>query len=264
MDIIFLGTGGSVNTTRRHNTSLFFSNGSQALLVDCNGICVQRLKQQGFAFQKLEHIFLTHRHIDHIAALNNLIHQIWIKACFYANEKDKRSAPLTLYGDGDTLSKVKGLLDATDILRHPGIFPIIFHDLPLADGVMTAGEFNVSYFPVNHGATACLGLQIVTGGRSVIYSADTEPCETIYRRLKTGDVLIHECNKIDEPLSPGHTTWPQLEQIIPRLPDIDTYLVHLPEMDDEQEQKFSDFLRNRFGTRVQMARDGQTLSINPF
>lgn len=60
MKCTFLGTGYSITTPRRHNTSLFLQKGATGVLIDCNGVCVQRLHDLQFPFEELDHIFLTH------------------------------------------------------------------------------------------------------------------------------------------------------------------------------------------------------------
>lgn len=260
-----LGTGGSVNSLHRHNTSLFLEKGpdiaSQALLIDCNGVCVQRLTEAGIAFEDLAHIFLTHEHIDHIAALVSLMHQIWVKGCLYRPAENRRTHTLHFYANEPTLKTVQALFNAVNLPGHPHIFPMEFHALDDAGGMLQAGEFNLIYFPVNHGPTPCFGLTAKGEKRRLVYSADTEPVPAIYRHLRDGDILIHDCNKIDVPLSPEHTSWAQIEEFLPTLPAITTYLAHLPLLDKDTDTQFSKTLRVQYGDTVLLGRDGMVVDI---
>lgn len=259
-----LGTGGSVNTLTRYNTSLFLENGPDmardGLLIDCNGVCVQRLSAAGLAFEDLGHIFLTHEHIDHIAALPNFIHQSWVKGCLYRSQ-NRRTHPLHFYGNAPTIRAVRALLDAVKLPQHPHMFPFEFHELNASGGTLTAGSITLTYFPVNHGPTPCFGLTTNGPNRRLVYSADTEPVQAIYDYLRDGDILIHDCNKIDVEINREHTTWAQIEALLPSLPNVTVYLVHLPMLDEEQSATFKSTLADKYGDRIVAGEDGITTTL---
>ena len=259
-----LGTGGSVNSLTRHNTSLFLENGPDmtrdGLLVDCNGVCVQRLTAAGIAFEDLGHIFLTHEHIDHIAALPNLIHQSWVKGCLYRAD-NRRTHPLHFYGNAPTLRAVRALLDAVNLPGHPHMFPFEFHELDADGGTLTAGSITLTYFPVNHGPTPCFGLTTDGPNRRLVFSADTEPVQAIYDHLRDGDILIHDCNKIDMDINREHTTWAQIEALLPSWPDVTVYLVHLPLMDADQETVFKNAIADKHKNMAVVGTDGLTIYL---
>ena len=260
MKCVFLGTGYSITSARRHNTSLFLQKGSTGLLIDCNGLCVPRLGAAGFAFEDLEHVFLTHEHIDHIGALANLMQQIWLKSSYYRPE-NRRTAPINFYGNERTLKMVQAVFAALGLPRSPHIFAFNFHTLPDSGGKLAVGDIALTYFPVRHAATPCFGITSRSGSRGLVYSADTEPLPLLYSQLQAGDILIHECNSIDAPLNTGHTTWQQLQDMLPSLPAVELYLVHLPHVSDERESAFKAFLKQTYKGHVAMAEDGLALSV---
>lgn len=257
-----LGTGGSVNGINRHNTSLFLESGpdtaTQSVLIDCNGACVQRLTAANIAFDDLAHIFLTHEHIDHIAALPNLIHQIWVKSCLYRPAEHRRTHALHFYANEPTVTAVKALISAVKLPEHPFMFPYEFHLLAAGQGgAVTAGDITLNYFPVAHGSTPCFGLYVDGPRRRLVYSGDTEPVTAIYAALTPGALLIHDCNKIDAERSPQHTAWAEIESLLPSLPaNVTTCLVHLPPLDAAQENAFAGSLRAAHGDRVMAGTDG--------
>lgn len=267
MKCYLLGTGGSINTPHRHNTSLCLekATGNQVdtanhtVLIDCNGVCVQRLSAAGIAFENLAHIFLTHEHIDHISALPSLIHQIWVKACLYAQKR--RTHTLHFYANAPTLKSLRALIEAVNLPRHPYIFPMEFHVLEPQGGTLRAGNITLDYFPVNHGPTPCFGLTVKGDQCRLVYSGDTEPAPAIYRPLQDGDILIHDCNKIDAALNPEHTTWAQIESLLPDLPDITTYLVHLPMLDQAADMAFRKKLRDQYGNKVIAGEDSISIDF---
>ena len=257
----FYGSGYSVTSAIRHNTSLFLQKDGTNLLIDCNGICGQQLARQHIDLNSIKHIYLTHEHIDHIGALANLIHQMWVKTCLYCEKGNERTDRLNIYANKDTIKCVKAMFDSVYLFDQPGMFPILFHELKGDGGVIQIGDFNINYFPVAHNDTPCLGLATQIDSKQFVYSADSSPIDSIYSRLKDGDILVHDCNRIDEPLSGGHTTWDQLRDMLPSLPDITLYLVHLPDTPSAQEKAFKAYLKANFGEKVFMGEDGLKVQI---
>jgi ribonuclease BN (tRNA processing enzyme) len=255
-----------VNGVARHNTSLFLETGPdiarQGVMVDCNGVAVQRLRAAGVGFDDLAHIFLTHEHIDHIAALVNFVHQSWVSGCLYRGELKRRTHALNIHANAPTLATVQALLAAVKLPAHPHMFPFAFHELDEAGGTVHAGDVTLQYFPVNHGGTPCFGLYADGSSRRLVYSADTEPVPAIYAHLRAGDVLVHDCNKIDQPRNPEHTTWAEIEGLLPTLPPgVTTYLVHLPPMDSAREEAFTRAVAAAHGDRVVVGRDGMSFIL---
>jgi len=98
--------------------------------------------------------------------------------------------------------------------------------------------------------------------RRLVYSADTEPVPAIYAHLRAGDVLVHDCNKIDQPHNPEHTTWAEIEALLPTLPpDVTTYLVHLPPLDLARDEAFTRAVAAAHGDRVVVGRDGLSFTL---
>lgn len=266
MKCLLLGTGGSVNGLSRHNTSLFLQSGPdiarQSVLIDVNGVCVQRLTAAEVAFDDLAHVFLTHEHIDHIAALPNLIHQVWVKGCLYRGGDKRRTHAINIYANARTLKAVKGLLGAVELPDHPHMFEYVFHELGAQGGTVNAGDITLHYYPVNHGPTACFGLYTDGPQKRLVFSADTEPVPQIYDKLRAGDILVHDCNKIDRDLNPEHTTWAQIAALQPDLPDgVTTYLVHLPPMSGAEEAAFTQSVQKDHGPRVVVGTDGLEIGL---
>ena len=83
----FLGTSGAVASAGRDNTSLVFEAGDAALLADCGGAAVQRLRRLGLDPLRLTHAVITHIHVDHSYGLPSLVRQSAILG---------RRAPLTV------------------------------------------------------------------------------------------------------------------------------------------------------------------------
>lgn len=259
MDCLFLGTGYSIITARRHNTSLFLRGNKGALMIDGNGAAVSRMTQYGYAFEELEHIFLTHEHVDHVGAMGNIINQIWLKSCYYRQD-NIRTKPLHIHANERTVKVVQNLLQALQVPQSPQLFPLEFHVLPYEGGHLSLDGIDLEYFPVDHSAP-CFGVAVQGEKRNLVYSADTQPLASIYQHLRDGDVLVHECNSVDDAVNAGHTTWQQFKALMPTLADVESYLVHLPPMTAERDASFRQEMSAAQGGTVAMAEDGQVLQL---
>jgi ribonuclease Z len=72
LDLIFLGTGGSVPTARRATAAVLVRRGGNRLLFDC-GEGTQRQMQRSTGLVQLDEVFVTHFHADHFLGLFGLI-----------------------------------------------------------------------------------------------------------------------------------------------------------------------------------------------
>lgn len=270
MECIFLGTGTALTNEKRHNTSLFISHnaaqdaqtknavidGAQGVLVDCNGVCVQRLRQAAIDYTSIRHIFLTHHHIDHIGALGCFMQQLWLASCYGKAEGAARTAPLHFYGNAKTLASVKALFAALEIEEaHSSLFKLIYHELTVDGGVLDIDGVQYRYFPNRH-SVPCFGLSVQGQQQKLVYSGDSEVYAPIYEGLTAGDILIHECNALDGPHAKGHANWPELQALLADLPPIMLYLVHLPDMAEEEEVLFAKTLKEDAPASVTLGTDG--------
>lgn len=259
MKCLFLGTGNALNTARRHNTSLFLTSENSSLMIDCNGATVQRLDAAGYNIDDIAHIFLTHAHIDHINGLIGLFQQIWLKTCF--GKENPRTTPLNIYGNELTIKIVRNLFAAVRMEDHQQIFPIIYHEHPIDEaGQIDCGDIGCEFFPVEHMALPCFGLRVQGQERALVYSADTTPCAAVRERYTPDDILVHECNHFEDPSSPVHTTWPQIEVMLGERPAHHTYLVHLPPLSETDEAALQPRIEE-VSSKVSLARDGQAFTF---
>jgi ribonuclease Z len=88
LDVIFLGTGGSVPSARRNTASVLVRRGGDRLLFDC-GEGTQRQMQRSTGLVQVTDIFITHLHSDHYLGLPGLI-KTW--------DLQDRDEPLVIYG----------------------------------------------------------------------------------------------------------------------------------------------------------------------
>ena len=139
LEVIFLGTGGSVPSARRSTASVLIARGGERLMFDC-GEGTQRQLQRSLGLVQVDAIYLTHFHADHILGLPGLLKSY---------DLTDREMPLSVYGP-------PGLIDLFAILK-PLVGRLHFETelVELAPGdVVARDEYELQAFEAAHGARA--------------------------------------------------------------------------------------------------------------
>ena len=99
LDVIFLGTAGSVPSAARQTAASLIRRGGERILVDCGEGTQRRLMQSAAGLTDIDVILITHGHADHILGLPGLLRTFALR---------ERTVPLALYGP----EGIAGVLDA--------------------------------------------------------------------------------------------------------------------------------------------------------
>jgi ribonuclease Z len=250
MDLVFLGTGGSVPTARRATACVMVRAGGDRLLFDC-GEGSQRQMQRSTGLVHVDEIFVTHFHADHYLGIPGLLKTY---------DLNGRERPLRVIGP-------PGLIDLFDALRR--IFGRLAYEVELveldpADAIRHEG-YEVRAFPVEHRMTAYgyalvedtrpghldpeaaarLGVpegpelgrlqrgEEVAGaagpvrpedvmgaprtGRKIVIAGDTAPCEMTRLAAHEAQVLVHDGSFADaeaeRAAETGHSTARQAAEL---------------------------------------------------
>src|SRR6266508_4076819 len=101
LDLVFLGTAGSMPTAQRAPAALLVRRGGDKLLVDCAEGTQRQLLRSSVGLLELEEVFITHFHADHVLGLPGMLKTFALRG---------REVPLTVYGP-------RGLVDLLDSLK---------------------------------------------------------------------------------------------------------------------------------------------------
>src|ERR1043165_5307702 len=66
IDVLFLGVGAALPMPGQTNSSYLLRTGDTTILIDCGPAVLQQLAAAGVSPGRITHLFLTHRHGDHI------------------------------------------------------------------------------------------------------------------------------------------------------------------------------------------------------
>jgi len=227
LEVVFLGTSGSVPTARRAPTSLLLRRGGERLLVDCGEGTQRQLLRSAVGLVELHEVFLTHYHADHYLGLPGMLKTFSLRG---------REIPLTIYGPPG----LRGLLDGLHRAFGRLTYPLELVELRAGD-VLDRGDYRVVACAVRHrvpglgyaleeaprpgrfdvDAARALGVpegphwgalqrgepvtladgsmvapEQVLGparaGRKVVLSGDTEPVRSVLEAAIEADLLVHE------------------------------------------------------------------------
>ncbi|MEA1895736.1 MAG: MBL fold metallo-hydrolase [Euryarchaeota archaeon] len=190
IEITFIGTGVAMPQPHRVQSGIL-ANLDSPVLFDCGSGVLPRLLD----YASIEHVFLTHLHLDHVADVMSLIKAKWL--CGSHN--------LRIYGPSGTKEWLSRVFDAYPYMigkMNVEVFEMVDQDrIPI-------GRYEIVCARTAHGMPS-LGYGIADkGGRvRVVYSGDTEPIESIAALASGADLLIHECSFPDSvPDVTNHTT----------------------------------------------------------
>lgn len=146
-EILFLGTSASAPSAKRGLSSQIVAHNEYRFLVDCGEGTQRQILQAGVGFKRLNHILLTHGHLDHILGLGGLL------STFLRWEAIEE---LNIYAGAATLERVKALVYDVVLRGNRTPMPLNLHEIKPGI-VLEAEDFTVSAFPVTHRGPDCLG-----------------------------------------------------------------------------------------------------------
>jgi ribonuclease Z len=227
LDLVFLGTAGSMPTSGRNPAATLIRRGGERLLLDCAEGTQRQLLRSTIGLLELREVFLTHYHADHYLGLPGMLKTFALRG---------RELPITIYGP-------KGLVELFTALRR--IFGRLTYELELvqvAPGqALERPGYRLETFAVGHGVSAVgyalveaprpgrfdveaadalgvpsgpergalqrgepvtvadgrvVGPDAVLGpprpGRKVVLTGDTAPSASVLEAARGADVLVHE------------------------------------------------------------------------
>jgi ribonuclease Z len=243
LDVVFLGTGGSIPTARRNTASVLVRRGGDRLLFDC-GEGTQRQMQRSTGLIPVDAIFLTHLHADHYLGLPGLIKSY---------EMQDRQSPLEIYGPPGLVSLFESMARIVGRPRYPirlaelnrgeridrdgyAVEPFDVSHRIIANGYVLyeharPGRFDPAAAralgvppgpafgdlqngrPVDVDGTTVLPEQVMgeeRPGRKIVITGDTEPCEETRIAAHEAELLVHDSSFLeserDRAEETGHST----------------------------------------------------------
>jgi ribonuclease Z len=253
LDLIILGSGGSMPTEGRNLPAIAIRYLGWIFLFDCGEDVQRQFERAGLGMNKAMTIFITHMHADHILGLPGLLLRFSLLG---------RMRPLDIYGPRELIEYVK-VNQAT--INLGTVFETVVHAIEpgivFQEGSITIHAFEVDHRGIAfgyeflfqnptgefiperaeklgvpkgpHWSTLAKGDSItldngtmihpedVTNPRprplKIVYSGDTRPCQALREKAQDADVLISEAmyttEHADLAQERGHSTAEDIAKI---------------------------------------------------
>lgn len=146
-ELIFLGTSASAPSIKRGLSSLVVKHDEFRFMVDCGEGTQRQILKSGVGFKRLNHILLTHGHLDHILGLAGML------STFMRWEAIEE---VNIYGSRHTMDRVSDLINGV-VLRGTKP-PMPLNMLEIRPGlIFNSKHFDIQAFPVDHRGSSSLG-----------------------------------------------------------------------------------------------------------
>ncbi len=184
IEVIFLGTGGSLASRERDNTAFILKTGEGTVLIDCPGSVIQKMLRVDVDPLHVGAVFVTHVHPDHVYGLPSLIHSLML-----------RDHVIRLFGSPETTGFCRDLLDLFH-LRKPR-FKTRVEFVPLGPGNPAAriADLDVSSLRVpHHDSSLSFQFRSTEGEKRIVFSGDTPIHSELFTWARGADALFHDCS----------------------------------------------------------------------
>lgn len=197
------GAASPMADSKRMGPCVFIIAGQKLYVVDAGDGSTKILTLVGITVGKVDSIFLTHFHSDHIGGLGEMMLQRWVTA--------SNNLPVTVIGPQGLESVVNGFnqaytLDKIYRVKHHGPITVppsgsggkaqtftVPENEDYSRVVLEKDGLKVTAFSVDHSPVfPAVGYRFDYKGRSVVISGDTAPSKNLASHSKGADVLVHE------------------------------------------------------------------------
>jgi ribonuclease BN (tRNA processing enzyme) len=194
--LVMLGTGAGPNPTgpgrTRYMTSHVMVSNGAAYVLDCGLGVTNQFARTGIPFTAVRTIFITHHHPDHNIEYGPFLLLGWVQG-MPRSVRAVGPPPLEQMTE-DSLRAYKATIDfwVEDVKVAPLVSPEVT-EVSAAGAVMQDENVKVSAAIVRHPPVSpALAYRFDFQDRSIVFSGDTAPVESVAQLARGADLLVHE------------------------------------------------------------------------
>ena len=192
-EIVFLGTSASAPSLRRGLSAQMVKHNEHRFLVDCGEGTQRQILKSGLGFKRLNHVLITHGHLDHILGLAGL---------FSTFTRWDTLEEVEILAGSWALERIETLLYGVRVIA-PGS-PLKLTLRVIEPGPVIEGDdFTISAFPVSHRGPDCFGFLFEEKSRRPFLPEKAEalgvPPGPLRRDLVAGKAVTLENGAVVEP-----------------------------------------------------------------
>ncbi len=210
--ITMLGTGRSGCDDGKAQQSILIEYADIGIMIDCGATTHYMLKNSDINYDRIDYIFITHYHIDHILGVPLIMHD------FIKNpDIPKRNKPLKIIGKYEVKEKIDSIYR---VLSKPFEFEFAeYFNIDETDiNLQLPKGIKVECYPMPH-KDESLAYVFDFDGKKITVTGDTDWCDTIYELADKSDVMFIECSMLEDltPTKPKHVSFDELSENLHRL-----------------------------------------------
>lgn len=200
MNITILGSGTCVPSLKRSSCAFLLECCGTRLLFDSGAGTIRRLLEAGVGIFDVDAILCSHFHPDHTGELVSFLFSTKYSTA------GKRGSELKIIGGPGFNAFYEGLYNVYGdwVALENDMLKVI--ELDGAGGTLSLGDMTVECAPVNHRPESIALKVISPSGKSVVYSGDTDVCDSLVEIADGADLFICESAVPDELKVSGHLT----------------------------------------------------------
>jgi ribonuclease BN (tRNA processing enzyme) len=194
--LVMLGTGAGPSPTvpgrTRHMTSQVMVSNAAAYMLDCGLGVTNQFARTGIPFSAVRSIFLTHHHPDHNIEYGPFILLSWVQG-LTGSLRTFGPPPLKQMTE-DLLRAYKATIDFwVEDLKVKPLVPPEVNEVSAPGMVVQDENVTIRAAVVQHPPVRpALAYRFDFKDRSIVFSGDTAPIETVRQLASGADILVHE------------------------------------------------------------------------
>jgi ribonuclease Z len=261
MKLIILGSGAARPEFDRALPGQVVLVDDEPVMFDCGPGAGMNYVKAGISLAKLDSLFLTHLHIDHVVEYPAIV----LGSYLYG-----RNGPFRVYGPKGT----KVFSETVFEKLYPYAFALVKNvsktDLTIESKEVEPGliyraqKWKVSGCPVEHGFPT-FAYKIESNGKSIVVSGDTAPCKALIELSHKATVLVMDCSFPDDMATvakaTGHSTPGQVGQLAKEAEVEKVVLTHIFSFCRGREEEMLNSVRKAFSGEVIMGKDLLQLDV---